>query len=102
MSDLSRLPGPVSEHWDWQQLAACTGLGTERFFHPDGERGQRRSSRERAAKAVCAQCPVLDACAAHALAVREPYGVWGGMSEGDREEIFARAHRAATTSSAAS
>ena len=90
MSDLSRLPGPITEHWEWQQLAACSGLGTEAFFHPDGQRGQRRLSRERAAKAVCASCPVLAACAAHALAVREPYGVWGGMSESDREAIFAR------------
>ena len=90
MSDLSRLPGPVAEHWEWQQLAACAGLGTEKFFHPDGERGQRRSSRETRAKAVCAACPVTAACAAHALRVKEPYGVWGGLSETDREEILAR------------
>ena len=24
----------------------------------------------------------------HALAVQEPYGVWGGLSEADREEII--------------
>jgi len=29
-------------------------------------------------------------CAAHALTVREPYGVWGGMSEDDREAIYLR------------
>ena len=28
-------------------------------------------------------------CAAHALAVREPYGVWGGLSEDDRDAIYA-------------
>ncbi len=89
MSDLSRLPGPVAEHWEWQQLAACTGLGTEKFFHPDGERGQRRAMRETRAKAVCETCPVKVPCAAHALRVKEPYGVWGGMSETDREEILA-------------
>jgi WhiB family redox-sensing transcriptional regulator len=89
MSDLTRLPGPVAELWEWQQHAACTGLGTERFFHPDGERGQRRSGREAAAKAVCAGCPVRIACAEHALRVREPYGVWGGMTESEREEIVA-------------
>jgi WhiB family redox-sensing transcriptional regulator len=27
-------------------------------------------------------------CAAHALSVREPYGVWGGMSEEDREVVY--------------
>ncbi|MFQ6199948.1 WhiB family transcriptional regulator, partial [Streptomyces sp. NPDC000405] len=30
------------------------------------------------AKEVCMRCPVRAECAAHALAVREPYGVWGG------------------------
>lgn len=30
------------------------------------------------AKAVCASCPVRDACLAGALARREPWGVWGG------------------------
>src|SRR5690348_3477137 len=101
MSDLTRLPGPVAELWEWQQYAACTGLGTERFFHPDGERGQRRAAREAAAKAVCRGCPVLAACARHALRVREPYGVWGGMTESEREEIIAArplADRSATAS----
>ena len=27
-------------------------------------------------------------CRAHALAAREPYGVWGGLSEHDREAIL--------------
>ena len=28
-------------------------------------------------------------CAAHALAVREPYGVWGGFSESERLRLLA-------------
>lgn len=91
MAELSRLPAPVTEHWEWQLRARCAGIGTEHFFHPDGERGARRAGREAAAKAVCADCPVIAECAAHALAVREPYGVWGGLSEDDRDEILDRA-----------
>jgi WhiB family redox-sensing transcriptional regulator len=34
---------------------------------------------------------VLLACREHALTVREPYGVWGGLSEHEREEIYAQA-----------
>jgi WhiB family redox-sensing transcriptional regulator len=98
MAELSRLPGPVTEHWDWQMRAACAGLGTEPFFHPDGERGPARSAREAAAKAVCARCPVIRECGAHALAVREPYGVWGGMSEDDRDAILGRGRVAASAS----
>jgi len=34
-------------------------------------------------------CPVRVACAEHAVRVREPYGIWGGLSEEDREAIYA-------------
>jgi WhiB family redox-sensing transcriptional regulator len=90
MADVSRLPGPNADFWDWQMDAACRGEDPSLFFHPEGERGDTRSAREQAAKAVCAGCPVLSECAAHALAVREPYGVWGGLSEDDREVIYRR------------
>jgi WhiB family redox-sensing transcriptional regulator len=88
MADVTRLPGPNADLWDWQLSARCRGLDPEIFFHPEGERGAARLARERTAKAVCATCPVIAECAAHALSVREPYGVWGGLSEDDREQIY--------------
>ena len=90
MADLSRLPGPVADVWEWQFQGACRSHDTELFFHPDNERGAERAARQAAAKAVCATCPVIRECAAHALAVREPYGVWGGLSEEDREARYRR------------
>jgi len=98
MAEISRLPGPNADLWDWQLQGACRGEDPETFFHPEGERGPRRRNRESAAKAVCARCPVVARCAAHALAVREPYGVWGGMSEDDREAILSRRRRLAPAS----
>ena len=91
----SRLPGPGLDHWEWQLEGACRAEDTALFFHPEGERGPRRSNREAAAKAVCARCPVLEVCRDHALATREPFGVWGGLSETDREEILGRSLRQA-------
>jgi WhiB family redox-sensing transcriptional regulator len=88
MTDLRHLPGPTSDVWEWQLHGACRGLDTEQFFHPDNERGPRRVAREAAAKAVCARCPVIRECAEHALRAREPYGVWGGLSESERDEIL--------------
>ncbi|MEY3448065.1 MAG: hypothetical protein RLZZ14_589, partial [Actinomycetota bacterium] len=32
-------------------------------------------------------------CRAHALAVQEPYGIWGGLSEEERIEIISRSQR---------
>ena len=88
MADISRLPGPNADLWDWQLDGACRDEDTEVFFHPEGERGSARARREQAAKSICARCPVITSCASHALAVREPYGVWGGLSEDDREAIL--------------
>jgi len=39
MADLSRLPGPNADFWDWQLHSACRGLDSDIFYHPDGERG---------------------------------------------------------------
>jgi WhiB family redox-sensing transcriptional regulator len=89
MSDVRRLPGPIVDLWDWQRFGACRGRDVAQFFHPDGERGASRNRRETQAKAVCASCPVRPECAAHALAVREPYGVWGGFGESERLRLLA-------------
>jgi WhiB family redox-sensing transcriptional regulator len=90
MAEISRLPGPNADLWEWQLEGACRSAPAELFFHPEGERGPSRRNRELSAKAVCASCPVRVTCATHALTVREPYGVWGGLSEDEREEIYNR------------
>ena len=79
MTDVRCLPGPGSDFWDWQLHAACRGRDTEQFFHPENERGPRRLAREGAA---------------HALRTREPYGIWGGLSETERDEILGARRRA--------
>src|SRR5882724_6940813 len=90
MADFSRLPGPNADLWDWQLRGLCRGKDSSLFFHPEGERGAARSSRESAAKEICLNCPVQISCADHALRVREPYGVWGGLTEEEREEHHSR------------
>jgi len=89
MADLSRLPGPVSDVWEWQLQGSCRAADPDLFFHPEGERGPRKSGRDDAAVAVCSGCPVLNSCREHALRVREPYGVWGAMTEDQREAWYA-------------
>jgi WhiB family redox-sensing transcriptional regulator len=88
MSSVSRLPGPSADVWEWQRYGACRGRDSGQFFHPDGERGASRLRREIAAKSICRSCPVRPECAAHALAVREPYGVWGGFTESERLRLL--------------
>jgi len=90
MYEVAALPRPIASAWEWQQDAACRDLPTEMFFHPDGERGPNRRNRVNAAKAVCATCPVIQACRKQALQLHEPYGIWGGMSEEDRLNIISQ------------
>jgi WhiB family transcriptional regulator, redox-sensing transcriptional regulator len=88
VTNVSRLPGPTADVWEWQRFGACRGRDSTQFFHPEGERGASRTRRELAAKAVCRSCPVRAECAAHALIAREPYGVWGGFTEGERLRLL--------------
>jgi WhiB family redox-sensing transcriptional regulator len=88
MAEISRLPGPVADLWEWQFEGSCRTADPRVFFHPEGERGSARRNRDAAAKAICATCPVLRKCRSHALTVREPYGVWGALSEEERTEIY--------------
>jgi WhiB family redox-sensing transcriptional regulator len=90
MAEVRRLPAPREGDWDWQVDAACRGLDTASFYHPENERGPSRARRETQAKAVCATCPVIENCLRWALTAREPYGVWGGLSAEERESLLQR------------
>ncbi|MGB3370398.1 MAG: WhiB family transcriptional regulator [Rhodococcus sp. (in: high G+C Gram-positive bacteria)] len=92
MPQPNHLPGPNADIWDWQMHGLCRGVDSSMFFHPDGERGRARAQREMRAKEMCRSCPVLAQCRTHALSVSEPYGIWGGMSETERE-MHARHNR---------
>ena len=39
MAEISRLPGPVADLWEWQLQGACREADPTLFFHPEGERG---------------------------------------------------------------
>jgi transcription factor WhiB len=54
----------------------------------------RAAAREERAKQVCRTCPVMQQCRRHALSVREPYGVWGGLSKSERDALLGGGHRA--------
>ncbi len=88
MADTARLPEPLVACWEWQATAACRGMDDALFFHPPNERKAAKAKRIATAKVICQRCPARQDCAAHALRVREPYGVWGGLSEDERAELL--------------
>jgi WhiB family redox-sensing transcriptional regulator len=83
------VPQGLGMPWDWRAAAACRLADTSLFFGPERELVGARRLREQQAKAICATCPVLEPCRAHALVHREPYGVWGGLTERERAAIWA-------------
>jgi WhiB family transcriptional regulator, redox-sensing transcriptional regulator len=75
----------------WQVKAACRGPQAAVFFPPTSfERKDEKLDRERRAKAICTTCPVKRPCLDYALKIREPHGIWGGLSEGERKRMLDR------------
>jgi WhiB family redox-sensing transcriptional regulator len=73
----------------WQVKAACRGPQAVVFFPPPSfERKDEKSDRERRAKSICATCAVKQPCLQYALKIREPHGIWGGLSEGERKRLL--------------
>ncbi|MFJ6214987.1 WhiB family transcriptional regulator [Streptomyces sp. NPDC092296] len=88
-------------HPDWDdRRCARPGVDPELFHAADDETTPQRIARERAARAVCAPCPIRAACAAYGAGDGrtwwEPYGVYGGTTPGDRERARRDTRRTTT------
>ncbi|GGV04135.1 WhiB family transcriptional regulator [Streptomyces spectabilis] len=64
----------------WQEQALCAQTGPD-FFFPDP------GSSVREAKRICRLCDMRSACLAYALDNDERFGVWGGLSEKERQSL---------------
>jgi WhiB family transcriptional regulator, redox-sensing transcriptional regulator len=72
----------------WRQRAACRGVDPDIFYPVSDEEADD-------AKAICALCPVEQACLEWALSNRESDGVWGGATERERRRMIRRRRRSA-------
>jgi WhiB family redox-sensing transcriptional regulator len=76
----------------WQPVALCRGNHSHLFFPPSTtERKDERERREVRAKSICRICPVKAQCLDYAMEIREPYGIWGGLTEAERRTQVAGA-----------
>ncbi|MFF3874880.1 WhiB family transcriptional regulator [Streptomyces sp. NPDC001978] len=76
---------PLLSEWSWQSQAACRGMDSSVFFSPSGERGADRHRRQQRAQSICGTCPVRRPCATFAVRTGQAHGVWGGLTESERE-----------------
>jgi WhiB family redox-sensing transcriptional regulator len=68
------------ERTDWTLLAACRGMNTNAFF-------PELSVIDDRVLAACTVCPVREECLDHALTHHEDYGIWGGLTELQRDQV---------------
>jgi len=76
-------------HETWHLNAACRGPESMLFFPPSApERREDRDAREARAKQICLSCAVRSECLEFAVRVREPHGIWGGLTEAERRALY--------------
>jgi WhiB family redox-sensing transcriptional regulator len=86
--DFSTIASDPMKTLVWRQRAACRGVEPDIFYPLTDEDAV-------AAKSVCAQCSVRQACLEYALTHREKEGVWGGATERERRRILRQRRRSA-------
>lgn len=80
-------PETPSRHTpDWRASAPCKD-------EPDAMYPSSHPAEVEHAKSFCRRCPAIEYCRAWALDAREMYGVWGGLDEDERWDIFRREGR---------
>jgi WhiB family transcriptional regulator, redox-sensing transcriptional regulator len=71
---------PTDDEGGWQDRALCAQTDPEAFFPEKGG-----STRE--AKRICVGCQVRAECLEYALVNDERFGIWGGLSERERQRL---------------
>ncbi|MGX7730134.1 WhiB family transcriptional regulator [Rhodococcus sp. 2H158] len=80
------VPDPHDGH-HWRLHARCRFVGPDTFYAPEDETWGERQRRERAARDICAACPVRLPCRDHAVKNKEQHGIWGGLTERERRGL---------------
>lgn len=82
-------PSSLPEEGDrWWHFAACEGVDTDLFAYR-----RKTTGKTKAAKAICASCPVREACLADAVKAADQHMILGGMTPPERRRAFAPGRR---------
>lgn len=75
----------------WLDRAVCRDSDPDEFFPTPPRDGAPSASYEMAvnsAKAHCRRCPVVNDCLLFALSTGQAHGIWGGMTEAERDALL--------------
>lgn len=91
MSRQGTLPvdGRDVQWWERARCRAKKGVEAHDAVHENAD-GVEASA---FARNWCGPCPVREACLKHALATRQRYGVWGGLTPSARERLASEGWR---------
>lgn len=78
-------PDSLTPRDNWRTRAECAPWNAT-LFHPEHTGTGPYFAQE--AKSLCARCQVQPQCLAFALDTREPFGVWGGLDERERQQLL--------------
>lgn len=78
----------LEEQPDWIAAARCVGTDPEVFFPRKGQVTEGRQ-----AKAICRGCPVRELCRDRAIPDPDLQGIWGGLTERQRQVLRGRSQR---------
>lgn len=73
---------------DWMSEGVCTQVHPDMFFADP-----TNLTATALAKKACGMCPVVDKCLEYALENREQYGIWGGLTVGERRALRRKLRR---------
>lgn len=76
-------PAPLE---GWEENGACYNKAEIRLFFSSVPH------EEQEAKRLCDVCPVMEECLDFAIRTRQPFGIWGGMTTGERSRYVRTVH----------
>ena len=94
MTTTSTSGGQEGEAWPSEAQPACYG-NPEPFYDDHRIESAPHIRAEREAKALCADCPIRNACLTWAIKHKEEYGIWGGLSPEERANLRKRKRKVA-------
>jgi len=73
-------PAPERGDLSWQNQARCNDLDPNLFF-------PRKSDEQKRVIRICLGCPVRLDCLQYALDMPAEYGIWGGTTQEERQQL---------------
>lgn len=78
---LPRLKNWEIANWDFIDHGICA-------THPKLDFFSGAAATKEECKALCRQCPVVDACQKFSIVTEQEFGIWGGLDEKERKPMI--------------